>query len=86
MPRQKKSINKVLLVNPAGSVSVYYKSKISAAVPKVPAQAMGQLAACLLEEDFEVEILDLLIESNTKKEVARIPARSCCDNIHYSAL
>src|SRR3989304_9135528 len=66
----KKEIKKVLLVNPPSGVAVYNKSKISAAVPKLPAQSLGILCAVLLKEGFDVKPLDLLLEKDPYKKLA----------------
>lgn len=57
-----RDIKKILLVNPPSLQALYKGSRITAAVPKLPAQAIGILSGVLLKEGFDVKPLDLLLE------------------------
>lgn len=70
--RSKTEIKKILLVNPPSWVAIYNTSRISAAVPKLPAQSIGILSAVLLEEGFEVRPLDLLLAKNPYDELEAV--------------
>ncbi|MCU0665525.1 MAG: B12-binding domain-containing radical SAM protein [Candidatus Omnitrophica bacterium] len=52
-------MKKCILFNPPSSVSVYSKSKIRAAVPRLPVMSLAMIAASLIEEGIDVSIIDL---------------------------
>ena len=60
---------KILLVNPPSSVAVYNRSKITAAVPRVPVQSLATLGAVLLRDGFDVQILDLMLSRNVENDI-----------------
>jgi len=69
MPKEKSKQEKkrVLISNMPSSTSMYSESKIKVAVVPRPSVAMAQLAACCLEKNIDVKLLDLsLIESEGK--------------------
>ena len=50
---------KILLFNPPGAVSVYDKSRIRAAVPRLPSLSLAMIAGALKEDGADVMIEDL---------------------------
>lgn len=52
---------KVLLFNPAGALSVYDKSKVKVAVPKLPSMSLAMVAGAFLEEGAEARVVDLAL-------------------------
>lgn len=60
---------KVLLINPSSVMSLYKKSAIKAAISEIPYLSSAVLAASLLKNDIETEILDLSVSSNPKKDL-----------------
>ncbi|MBW2992607.1 B12-binding domain-containing radical SAM protein [Candidatus Woesearchaeota archaeon] len=53
---------KILFVIPPSSLNLYSKSKIKAAVSEIPYISMAALAASLLQDNNQVQILDLSVE------------------------
>ena len=54
-------MKKCILFNPPSAVDVYSKSKVRAAIPKLPSLSLAIIAGSLLEEGFTVRIVDLAL-------------------------
>lgn len=69
-------MKKCLLFNPPSALSVYSKSKVRAAIPKLPSMSLAMIAGSLIKEGFTVKIVDLIFmnvdetDSIVKKEVS----------------
>lgn len=59
---------KILLFNPSGAVRVYNKSKIKAAVPKMPQMSLAMIAGALLKDKHSVKIADLSLYDEKSAE------------------
>jgi len=54
-------MKKCILFNPPSAVDVYSKSKVRAAIPRLPSLSLAMIAGSLLEEGFTVQIVDLAL-------------------------
>lgn len=63
-------MERVLLINPPSSVSIYQKSKIRAAVPRIPLLVLAVLAAPLIKEGYKVEILNLILSEDPRRDLS----------------
>ena len=61
-------MKKYLLFNPPSALGVYRKSKVRAAVPKMPSLSLAMIAGALLEEGVSVKIADLTLADTNESD------------------
>jgi radical SAM superfamily enzyme YgiQ (UPF0313 family) len=54
-------MKKCMLFNPPSALSVYNTSRVKAAIPKLPNLSLAMIAGSLIEEGFNVQIIDLTL-------------------------
>lgn len=68
-------MKRCILFNPPGALSVYDRSMVRAAIPRLPSMSLAMIAGSLIEEGLDVKIVDLTLVSAgnadlvTKKEI-----------------
>lgn len=65
-------MKKCLLFIPSSALSVYSRSKVRAAIPKLPNMSLAMIAGSLIEEGADVKIVDLaLVDVNEYREIVK---------------